>query len=88
MTWGRKDATADEVESFGKAPTPDLTVTEYLDAFKARGFDEEDTVALSFIHALGKVQHPNQISRTVHPVFDSYWVQQIAKGKSQGHHHG
>ena len=80
LKWGREDAKAEDVESFGRAPQPTDSTSEYIDAFKTRGFTDQEMVALSYIHAFGNVHHPNQRVRSDFPTFDSYWLQQVAKG--------
>ena len=60
LKWGREDVKAEDVENFGRAPQPTDSVTDYIDAFKTRGFTDQEMVALSYVHAFGEVHHPNQ----------------------------
>lgn len=85
FTFGRVDcASADEAATYGSAPCPTEGVTTYTDGFLARGFTTEEAVALSYIHAFGKVQHPNQTLRTEHAYFDNYFFQALLKGENTG----
>lgn len=85
LTYGRVDcASAEEAATFGSAPCPTEGVSAYKDGFLARGFTDEETVALSYIHAFGKVQHPNQTLRSTHSYFDNYFYQALLKGENTG----
>ena len=61
LTYGRVDCeSAEEAATYGEAPCPSQGITAYKDGFLARGFTDEEAVALSYVHAFGRVQSANQ----------------------------
>ena len=52
-------------------------VSSFVDAWHQKGFEDNEIVALSYLYAFGRVQHPNQTQRTAHAYFDNYWYSHL-----------
>lgn len=68
--YGRRDAqSADECGKLESVPTS----STYVSNLQAKGFSDEEIVALASVEAFGVLRDPNQARWSSHPKFDTYY---------------
>lgn len=72
IEYGRKDATIEEA-----TPTNIDVNSNFKARLSALGFDENEIVALSAVHAFGKVWDPVKKSGSIYPKLDNYYFKQV-----------
>ena len=78
MTYGRKDAQNEsEVGDVINIPT----LKNYRENLKAKGFTDEEIVALSSIESFGATWDPLRKSGSPYPKLDNYHYKQLLVGK-------
>jgi len=80
ITYGRKDAkTEAEAGEVNKIPE---VGAGYVSNLKAKGFDENEIVALASIEAFGKVWDPKKLDTSKYPKLDNFFYKQVLTGGS------
>jgi hypothetical protein len=53
----------------------------YRSVLQAKGFEDEEIVALAYVHAFGVVEDPSRKDGTIYTKFDNYYYKSLLTGK-------